>query len=80
MWFVIADVQKMTRKSAPELQKAVASGQLRSRLNKDGMLEIELSSVLSAFAGEQAGATGVDEMSQRIGQQWNGFWRRNSVR
>lgn len=80
MWFAIADVEKMTRKTAAQLEKAIASGRLCSRLSERGEMEIKLSSVLSAFAGEQAGTTHVDAMSQRIGEEWSVLWQRNATR
>ncbi|GLR09312.1 hypothetical protein COO59_03815 [Mixta theicola] len=79
MWFTMAEVEKMTRKSAAQLKKAMVSGQLNGRITEQGELEIELSSILRAFAGEQVGASGIDEISQRIDKEWSVLWHRSDT-
>lgn len=79
MWFTLAEVEKMTRASTTQLQQAMVSGQLNGRITQRGEIEIELSSVLRLFAGSQAGASDVDEMSQRLDKEWNVLWHRRNA-
>ncbi|AUX93486.1 hypothetical protein [Mixta gaviniae] len=74
MWFVLSEVEKITRKSRAQLENAMRSGRLAWRMSERGQVEIELSSVLSAFVGEQAGAVSADEASRRLEQQWEWLW------
>ncbi|QHM71048.1 hypothetical protein [Mixta intestinalis] len=79
MWLQIAEVENMTRRSAVELEMAMQSGRLLWRTSASGQIEIELSSVLSAFTGELAGAVATDSTSRRLEQQWEQIWRRRDA-
>ena len=79
MWFTMAEVAKMTHVSQAQLKQAMSTGQLNGRVTQQGEIEIELSSVLHAFAGTPAGASEVDALSQRIDKAWSVLWHRGDT-
>lgn len=74
MWFVVSEVEKITRKSRGQLENAMRSGLLAWRVSERGQVEIELNCVLKTFVGEQAGAATSDEVNRRLEQQWKWLW------
>ncbi|MFD1803538.1 hypothetical protein ACFSFZ_15250 [Mixta tenebrionis] len=79
MWLQMSEAEQITHRTPAELADAMQSGRLLWRIAADGQVEIELSTILRAFSGEQAGAIATDNLSRRLQQQWEQLWQRRET-